>query len=181
MGAQVTMASIKYLPALGDLAQAGAVIRDAVSPDDVLMVGEYGTLAPIALHADLKQLHPGKIFLELITQNKNRDLVRSFMATAAASGFDGVVIATGVLKKEEYMARPVYDIDPTQVLKMAIEMRKAGLLPPAFAIGIRTASGCCAVIERARYLVDSGADFLASHGDKIEEFRNLTISIEEIG
>jgi len=175
------MASIKYLPALTDLARAGEVIRRAVSPGDTLMLGEYGPLAPIAFFNGLSKLHAGKIFLELITKNKNRDLVRSFMTTAAASGFQGVVIATGVLKKEDYMARPVYDIDPTQVLKMAIDMRASGLLPKTFTIGIRTASGCCAVIERARYLVDNGADFLASRGEKIEEFRNLTVAIEEIG
>ncbi|TAL32736.1 MAG: hypothetical protein EPN93_15635 [Spirochaetes bacterium] len=180
MGAQLATVAIKYLPALNDMARDREIIARGAGRGETLLVGEYGILSPLGMFQELKKIHAGKIFLELITSTKNRDLARSFLATAAASGFDGVVIATGKLNKEDYMARPVYDIDPTQVLKMAIDMKQAGTLPKGFAIAIRTASGCCAVIERARYLVDNGVEFLAAHGEKMEEFKNLTVLIEEI-
>lgn len=174
------MKTVHYLSALNDIAQAKEIIGKSVSPESILLVGEYGRLNPLSFAGEIKKAHGGRLFLELITKNKNRDLVRSYLVSAPAAGFDGVVIAAGRLSREAYMARPVYDLDPAQTLKMAVELRQKGELPTAFQIALRSASGESAMLERARYYLEQGADFLATSGSHMEELKERTLMIEEI-
>ena len=78
------------------------------------------------------------------------------------------------------MGKPVYDLDPSQTLKLAVTLRKQGTLPEKFKIGIRTPTGSSAAHERARFFIDNGADFLGVHeGASIPEYENKTIIIKE--
>ncbi len=174
------MKTVKYLSALNDIARAKEIVEKNVLPESILLVGEYGRLNPLSFAGDLKKAHGGQLFLELITKNKNRDLLQSYLVSAPSAGFDGVVIAAGKLSREACMARPVYDLDPAQTLKMAVELKQKGDLPAAFQIAMRSASGESAVLKRARYYLDHGADFLASGGSPMEGLKERTLIIEEI-
>ena len=176
------MNTVKYLPALNDIARAKELIKRSVPPESILLVGEYGRLNPLSLAGDLKKIHSGRIFLELISKNKNRDLLLSYLVSAPAAGFDGVIIAAGKLIRETYMARPVYDLDPAQTLRVAADLKRKGDLPAAFQIAIRSASGDgeSAVYERARWYLDHGAEFLASGGAPVNGLGERTLLIEEI-
>lgn len=176
------MKTVKYLAALNDIARTKEIIKKSVPPESILLVGEYGRLNPLSLAGDLKKIHSGSLFLELISKNKNRDLLLSYLISAPAAGFDGVVIAAGRMRREARMARPVYDLDSAQTLRVAADLKRKGDLPAGFQIAIRSASGDgeSAVFERARWYLDHGAEFLASGGPPMEGLRERTLVIEEI-
>ncbi len=174
------MAIFKYLPALNDAGTMTAQIKKVFSGEAVLLLGEYGVLSPLAAITKAREAFSGRIYLELIAKNKNRDLIESFLISAASSGFDGVVIASGRFDKKTGMGRPVYDLDPAQILKAAVQLKGEGRLPAGFAITVRSAAAGEAALERARYFLRSGADCLAVSAPPPEELKGRAIFIEEI-
>jgi 5,10-methylenetetrahydrofolate reductase len=137
-------------------------------------------ISPLSVIGKLRPEYGGKIFIELTAKNKNRDLIASHLVSAAASGFDGAVLASGVFDKKPGMARPVYDLDPSQMLKAALGLRAGGKLPAGFIIAVRSAVSEGAAMERARWLLRQGADFLAVTGAPPGEFAGRALIIEEI-
>lgn len=153
------MQTVRYLPALDHIDEISA-IANKVKPDEPILVGEYGSLNPLAFAANIRSINGGRKYLELILKNKNRELVETTLVTAAAVGLDGVVIASGTFNKSASMGKPVYDLDQAQALLLAISMRRAGRLPVAFQIGVRSAAGNGAVRERNVFYLREGADFI---------------------
>jgi len=75
----------------------------------------------------------------------------------------------------------VYDLDPTQILKLALALRREGMIDRSFSIGIRVAIGDGAPAARARFLLKEGADFIAVTEDPIsDDLREHAVLIEEM-
>lgn len=153
------MNSVSYIPSLMSLNDL-----DSLSPnlkgDENILFGEYGSFNPLAVYDRVKNLTKGKLLLEIISRNKNRNLIQSSLITASILGFHGVVLASGIFQRETPMAKPVYDLDPTQMLLMALNLRQSGSLRQDFIIALRSSSGMGPAETRARYLLEKGADYL---------------------
>jgi hypothetical protein len=149
-----------YLSSIDTIPQALDQAKNAPAAD-ILVLGEYGAITPLALAAHLRAAVKTPLYIEIIARNKNRDLIRSYLLSAAAAGFDGILLATGRFNRAPGMAKPVYDMDPSQMLVMALSMRNEGLLPKGFVIAVRAPSGSEAALARARWLLDNGADLIA--------------------
>lgn len=172
---------MKYIPCLNTIFEVDRLKKE-IGENEAILLGEYGSISPLAAFHHIKGHFAGKIFLELIAKNKNRDLIKSYIITASSAGFDGIIIASGKFDRKESMAKPVYDLDPSQILLMAHSLRKSNLLPGDFEIGVRSAAGNGAVRERARFFLEHGADFIALAGvNPIEEFRDRTVYIQAGG
>lgn len=173
------METMNYIPSVHSRENLAALLRKAGAAK-LLLIGEYGTLSPLTLINEIKTQFKGRVFLELIAANKNRDLITSYVLSAASAGFDGVVIASGNFSASGPMARPVYDLDPSQMLSMISALKKEGLLPASFTIAARSAVGNGAIAARARYLLAHGAEYLAVSEQPGDEFKDKTMRIESL-
>jgi hypothetical protein len=174
------MKIVKYIPAIEHLHLIDG-LKDIIQPDDMVLFGEYGVFNPLSLVSAIHELNCQKRYLELIARNKNRELIRSSLHTGAAVGFDGVIIASGSFNKQSGMGKPVYDLDPTQILKLALALRREGGIDQSFSIGIRVAIGDGAPAARARFLLKEGADLIAVTEDPvIDDLRERAVLIEEV-
>lgn len=175
------MEIIKYIPAI-DSVDTIDELKTVIQPKDLVLLGEDGLLNPLPLFSRMREITCKRLYFELLSKNKNRDLIESFLLTGAAVGFDGVVIASGSFKKSENMGKPVYDLDPSQILKLALSMRSAGRIPENFDVGVRTATGDGPARERSLFLIKEGADFIVVKDSNINDDlkkRAFIIQLEE--
>ncbi len=172
--------SLKYLPAMNrpdDLISVAGKLQEG----DSLLLGEYGSLLPLAFSESLKKVPCDKKFFEIIARNRNRDLIKSAILSTHSCGLDGIVIASGAFRKSEDMAKPVYDLDPTQTLRMVLELQMEQKLPADFLIGMRAPVGSEAAHARSRYFLQNGADFLViQEGEAFAELAKKTVTIQEL-
>ncbi len=174
------MDTVRYLPTINSAADIDA-LPNRLKTEEPLLVGEYGSLNPLAFATAIRNVNSGKKFYELILRNKNRELVESCICTAAAVGFDGVVIASGAFNKSDTMGKPVYDLDQAQALLLAISLRRTGKIPSGFALGVRSAGGNGAVRERNSFYLREGADFILITGSANTGAAAPTDSADKIG
>jgi len=146
-----------YLPAVDDTGQC--LERLSVTEQGTaLVLGEYGLLNPLAIMHELKSSWEGDIYLELTAAGKNRDLIKSYLVSAAQSGFAGVVLASGLFTIAPGMGKPVFDLDPAQMLKLALDLKTKAVIPENFIIAVRAPEGGEAALARARFFLENGAD-----------------------
>ena len=180
MGRKIALVKLLYIPSLESIDRVRAACGAQGRAGEPLLLGEYGPYSPLAVAGRIREFHGGPLFLELIAKNKNRDLVRSSLVSAPLSGFDGVVLASGRFLKGPGMAKPVYDLDPSQMLILAARMRNEGTLPETFTIAVRAPSGDGAASARARFFLENGADYLAFSAPPADEFKDRGLTIEEL-
>ncbi len=174
------MEIIKYIPAIDHISTIDE-LKKAIQPDDSVLLGEYGLLNPIALFSKMKEIRCKKLYLELLSKNKNRELIASYLLTGATVGFDGVVIASGNFNKSEDMGKPVYDLDPSQILRLALSMRSGGSINKNFAVGVRAATGSVPAEERSLFFLNEGADFIAVKDNTInDDLKKRAVIIQEL-
>jgi hypothetical protein len=172
------MQTLYYIPELNTAADTIALLSD-IGPDKDVLFGEYGRLLPWVLQST-DAMKGGNRFVEIILKNKNRELITSSLISAAASGFQGAVIASGIFGEKIGMGKPVYDLDPSQTLMLAMALRKEGSLPGNFRIGLRAPMGSGAAQERVRFFMENGADFVAvTENMPSPEFEDKTVIIKE--
>lgn len=176
------METMRYIPAI-DSTDTIDDLKTVIQPNDSVLLGEDGLLNPVPLFSRMREIPCKKLYFELLSRNKNRDLIESFLLTGAAVGFDGVVIASGAFKKSENMGKPVYDLDPSQILKLALTMRSAGRIPENFDVGIRAATGGGPARERSLFFINEGADFIVVKESTIDDDlkkRAFIMQLEEV-
>lgn len=122
-----------------------------------IICGEYG-ISPLLIRID--QNSPSKLLYEILLSNKNRQLFYNLIISAYKARFAGIVIASGIFEKNAPMPMPTYDLDATQALKLALEVRKTGTVSPNFLIGVRAPSGSKPAELRAQQFIQLGADFI---------------------
>ncbi len=180
LGERMSMKIVKYIPAIERLHLIDD-LKEIIQSEDMVLFGEYGVFNPISLASAIGELICQKKFIEITARNRNRELIRSSLHTGAAAGFDGVIIASGSFNREAGMGKPVYDLDPTQMLKLALTLRSDGKIDQSFSIGIRAAIGDGAPAARARFLLREGADFIAVTEDPVtDDLREHAVLIEEV-
>ena len=157
---------LKYKPSLNSIEDVDH-IKKSIKSEDMVLVGDYGAVNPLALVDKLKELDCSGLFLEVTSADKNRDAIESAILSAAVTGFKGVVIASGLFNKKNGMGKPVYDLDTPQMLKLAASMKEEKKIDGEFQIGVRSPSGSKAADARSRYFMENGADFLLFTGDDI--------------
>jgi hypothetical protein len=166
--------TIAYYPNIADLSAAEAFAKK--HNDRYILFGERG-LSPFLMKFDGNSLFP---LIEIALSNKNRELFSNTILSAPKAGFSGAVITTGSFKRNENMPMPVFDLDVTQALRIAIELKKNGLLPHDFRIGVRAASGSEPAELRARHFIELGADFIVlSNANMISGIEARTMICEE--
>ncbi|HPA71014.1 MAG: hypothetical protein KBA61_13540 [Spirochaetes bacterium] len=172
--------SLLYLPrieSVDDIRAAGK----SCAENESLLAGEYGSLSPLSFHHELSKLGCGNVLIEIMLRNKSRDLAESYLVSASTLGFAGAVIATGAFEKRANMPMPVYDLDATQALMLAVGLKKRGTLRANFKIGVRAASGSEAAQARARHFVIAGADFIVMpHGEMVQGLEESTVLLREM-
>jgi hypothetical protein len=162
------MEIIKYIPAIDSIRTIDE-LKTVIQPNDSVLLGEYGLLSPVPLFSRIREITCKKLYFELLSKNKNRDLIESFLLTGAAVGFNGVVIASGIFKESENMGKPVYDLDPSQILRLALSMRSDGRINKNFDVGVRAATGDGPARERTLFFLNEGADFIAVKDSNIDD------------
>ena len=172
--------SLLYLPRLESVTTIRAAAKECAGYES-LLAGEYGILPPLSFYHELKKLGCGNVLVEILLSNKNRELVESHLVTASVLGFSGAVIATGAFGKRADMPMPVYDLDTTQALRLAVDLRTRGRLRADFMIGVRAAWGSEAAQQRARYFVLGGADFIVMQGgEMVQGLEEFTVLLREM-
>ncbi len=147
--------TLAYYPRIEDISAAQEFTKTAQG--HYVLFGEYGIL-PLVLKIDEK-LSPRPLY-EIILSDKNRMLFINTLLSAHATFFSGAVISSGQFEKKDNMPMPVFDLDTTQALCAAVELKKKGTLPADFLLGVRAASGSETAELRARKFIDLGADFI---------------------
>ncbi len=143
---------------------------------DYMLFGEYG-ISPLVMKI-AGSISPSPM-MEIVLSNKNRELFTASLRSAHAAGFSGAVITSGRFEKKDDMPMPVFDLDTTQALTIAVEAKKNGSLPD-FLIGVRAASGSEPSELRARHFLDLGADFIVlSNKNSIKGLESRTVICEE--
>ncbi len=171
---------IAYVSSIHSQADIDQIKRIA-SNDTLLLIGENGGLSPLSIYNELKKINCDGLYIEVTARNKNRDLIATTMISAGYSGFDGIIISSGRFNKKENMAKPVYDLDPSQMLNLAMQLKSENKIGKTFAIGVQSPIGSEAAQARARYFLDNGADFIAIEGDDvIEEFKDRTAILSKM-
>jgi hypothetical protein len=178
MGALVT-AKLTYLASI-ESAEAALAAGARVPAGTGLLLGEYGAIDPLAVFGSIRKSFDGPILLEILAKNKNRDLIRTSLISSAACGFDGALLASGLFGAGAGMAKPVYDLDPAQMLRLALDLKKDGMLPSSFTIAVRSAAGEGPAERRARFYLDEGADYIALEGAAPAVFDRQTLFIEPV-
>jgi hypothetical protein len=173
-------APLVYLPRLDSIGELRS-LEKLLSGDEHLLAGGYGTLSPLHFHHELPNTMRGRILIELLLKNHNRELAESGLITASMLGFAGAVIATGLFDKHPGMPMPVYDLDTSQALRLALDLKQNGKLRANFSIGVRAASVSEASRARARYFIDNGADFIViTDGGSVPGLEERTIPVREL-
>lgn len=178
MGTLVTT-RLSYLASIESIDTAVAA-GAKIPAESGLLLGEYGTINPLVIFGHLRTSFIGPLLLEILAKNKNRDLIRSNLISSAAGGLDGVILASGLFGASGGMAKPVYDLDPAQMLRLALKLRSEGTLPASFTIAVRSAAGDGASERRARWYLDEGADYIALEGATSPLFGERTLFIEPV-
>ena len=156
-------------------------LKGTTGDGGMVLVGDSGPLDPLAFAAELKSACAAGVFLELTARNRNRDEIRTRLVTSSAVGFAGVIISSGLFNKSENMAKPVYDLDPTQIVMLAGILKKEGRIRDDFTIGVRSAAGTGAVSARAQFLLSNGASFIAFPDDAAPgEFDDRTVVLQPV-
>lgn len=169
----VYMASIESM-------DAGAAALGRIPEKTALLLGEYGPIDPLAAVNRVRESFDGAVLLEIIARNKNRNSIKSAILTAASCGFDGVLLASGVFSAGGGTAKPVYDLDPPQMLKLALGLRTRGIVPESFVIAVRSASGSGPAELRARWYIEEGADYIALEKGSIPGLEPKTLLVEPV-
>ncbi|MCP4131181.1 MAG: hypothetical protein GY754_09395 [bacterium] len=173
-------AKIKYLASVNDF-QDVEQVKTKVSAGEALLIGEYGDLNPLSVYHKAKETVSSKLFMEIQAKNKNRDLIASSMISACKLGFDGIVLTSGLFDKKPGMAKPVYDLDPSQMLKLAAVLREEKKIADNFLIGVRSPAGGAAAKERARSFLENKADFIVlAEPDVFEDLAEKTRIVEDL-
>ncbi len=173
-------APLAYLPRIDSIEELRS-LEKTLSGDEHLLAGEYGTLSPLHFHHELPNTLRGNTLIELLLKNRNRELVESGFITASLLGFAGAAIATGLFDKRPGMPMPVYDLDTSQALRLALDLKQHGKLRADFSIGVRAASGSEASRARARYFIENGADFIViTDGGSVPGLEEKTIPLREL-
>jgi hypothetical protein len=146
--------TIAYYPNIENLSAAEAFAKKHA--DRYILFGERG-LSPFLMKCDGNAL---PFLVEIALSNKNRELFINTLLSAPKAGFSGAVITTGSFERNDNMPMPVFDLDATQALRIAIELKQNGLLPHDFRIGVRAAAGSEPAELRARHFIALGADFI---------------------
>ncbi len=178
MGAPLT-ARLVYIASIESIEFVAASCAKVPAGTGILL-GEYGRINPLAIAGDIRKSFTGPMFIEIISKNKNRDLVHSTLVSSSACGFDGAVLASGLYNAGAGIAKPVYDLDPAQMLKLALELKGNGKIPASFIIATRSATGEGPVSRRARFYLDAGADYIALEGLASTPFERQTLFIEPV-
>lgn len=180
MGKVINAADLVYLPSVGDPNLFREKLKKTDEKKTGLLLSDEGGYSPLAVIHEIKSWWKGPLYMELTSSGKNRDLIRSYMISAARAGCSGVVMAAGKMKIAAGMGKPVFDLDPAQMLRMAVSLRNEGILPAGFSLIVRSPEGSAAALERARYFIKNGADRLAMRGTPPEDCREYTILIREL-
>jgi len=178
MGALLTerLAYMASIESMEQVAALGANVPDKTA----LLLGEYGAICPIAVLDGIRQTLKGPVLLELLSKNKNRDLIRSSIITSAACGFQGVLLASGIFSSGDGKAKPVYDLDQAQMLRLALGLRETEAIPNSFIIAVRSASGNAPAELRARWYIEEGADYIALEKGAVPGLESKTLLIEPV-
>ncbi len=178
MGALLTE-KLAYVASIESMEQASA-LGASVPDKTALLLGEYGAISPMAVLDRVRQSLKEPVLLELLAKNRNRDLIRSSIITSAACGFQGVLLASGVFSSGDGKAKPVYDLDQAQMLRLALGLRETGAIPNSFVIAVRCASGNAPAELRARWYIEEGADYVALEKGAISGLESKTLLIEPV-
>lgn len=167
---------IAYYPYIEKIEQAAEFAEQYHG--QYILFGEYG-LSPFLLNTATTLLH--STLCEIVLSNKNRRLFATSLLSAHAARFSGAVIASGVFEKSEHMPMPVFDLDCTQALLIAIGLKKSKTLPQDFLIGVRAASESEIAELRARKFIELGADFVVlSNAKPIPGMETQTMFLESL-
>ena len=151
------------------VSQAAAVLRDWVHA--INLTDNQGATARLAgWAASLAVIAAGaEPVLQLTCRDRNRIVLQSELLAAAAAGIPTVLIMTGDHPRhgDHAEARPVFDLDSTQLLAVARTMRDQGRLmsgrelhpPPSWLIGAVTDGPGDATADRLTAKVAAGAEF----------------------
>jgi methylenetetrahydrofolate reductase (NADH) len=151
------------------VSQAAAVLRGWVHA--INLTDNQGATARLAgWAASLAVLSAGaEPVLQLTCRDRNRIVLQSELLAASAAGIPNVLIMTGDHPRhgDHAEARPVFDLDSTQLLAVARTMRDHGRLmsgrelhpPPSWLIGAVTDGPGDATADRLAAKVDAGAEF----------------------
>lgn len=149
--------------------RAAEILRDWVHA--VNITDNQGATARLAgWAASLAVLAAGaEPVLQLTCRDRNRIVLQSELLAASAAGIPSVLIMTGDHPRhgDHAEARPVFDLDSTQLLAVARTMRDHGRLmsgrelrpPPSWLIGAVTDGPGDATAKRLAAKVDAGAEF----------------------
>ncbi|RUM89380.1 MAG: methylenetetrahydrofolate reductase [Thermodesulfatator sp.] len=110
-----------------EVAEAG--LFDALSITD--NAGGHPALAPEALGRELKRLGHEPI-IHFSCKDKNRNVIESDLLDLDREGLRTLLVVTGDYPRYGYRgrAKPVFDLDSVQLLRLISEMRKGYVLPP---------------------------------------------------
>ncbi|HSV96866.1 MAG TPA: hypothetical protein VLM75_08025 [Spirochaetota bacterium] len=178
MGAPV-ITRLAYIASIESIESAAASCAKVPAGSGILL-GEYGRISPLAIAGHIGKAFTGPMFIEIVSKNKNRDLVHSGLVSSSICGFDGAVLASGLFDAGAGMAKPVYDLDPAQMLKLALKLKSEGTIPSSFIIIVRSAAGDGAAERRARHYLDEGADFIALDSAIMPALEQKSLLIEPI-
>ncbi len=149
-----------------------------IDPEKPILVSDAGTIDPLLMMIRARNARESGIYLECTGRNRNRDGIRTLLITAGQMNPAGIVFGAGRFNRVENMAKPVYDLDPTQMLAMAVGLRDEKLLNSDCLLLVRAAAGSPSALARARSLLESGADYIALEGNELyDEIREKTAVI----
>ncbi|QJA06615.1 methylenetetrahydrofolate reductase [Thermosulfurimonas marina] len=108
---------------------AGEGLFDALSITD--NAGGHPALAPEALGRELKRLGHEPI-IHFSCKDKNRNVIESDLLALDREGLRTLLVITGDYPRYGYRgrAKPVFDLDSVQLLRLISEMRRGYRLPP---------------------------------------------------
>jgi len=128
-----------------------------------------GGLSPLALGSLLQEELGKEIYLHLHPADRNRIALFSDLITASALGLEKVLLSAGPHPSKTSFpeAKPVFDLDLLQLLRMALRA-KAGFDPAGGPIagGAPIQVGVCARVDsplelfRVKQMADLGADYV---------------------
>lgn len=128
-----------------------------------------GGLHPVALGSLLQQELEKEVYLHLQPADRNRAALFSDLLTAYVTGLDKVVLGSGEhpIKTRFPEAKPVYDLDLLQLLRMTIKARE-GFDPAdrplgealALQVGVQVRVDSPLEFLRLRQMVEWGVDFV---------------------
>ncbi len=171
------MLDLNYISGIHNLNQFNTALAHA-DTEVPLLIGDSGLMDPLLLLTKALEKSESGVYIECSGRDRNRDSIRSLIISAGAMGAAGIVFVAGRFNREGNMAKPVYDLDPTQMLHLALDLKKQDLLNNGCSLLVRAAPGSETALARARSQLKAGADFIAIEGGDIyDEIREKTAVI----